>query len=74
VLESRRTHGSLHASQAILHGLLPTDPSPFAHTALPGDHRSRRSRGRFFNIDLINKLEADSLAARLHRQLVKPAI
>jgi hypothetical protein len=42
--------------------------------ALPGDHRPRRSRGRFFNIDLINKLDADSRAARLHRQSVKPAI
>jgi hypothetical protein len=32
------------------------------HIALPGDRRPRRSRGRFFNIDLINKLEADSIA------------
>jgi hypothetical protein len=31
-------------------------------------------RGWFFNIDLINKLETDSRAARPHRQLVKPAI
>jgi hypothetical protein len=45
-----------------------------AHIALPGDGRPRRSRGRFFKIDLINKLEAKSRAARLHRQLVKPAI
>jgi hypothetical protein len=45
-------------------------PQPFAHIALPGDHRPRRSRGRFFDIDLINKLEADSRAARPHRQLV----
>jgi hypothetical protein len=28
-----------------------------------------RRRGRFFNIDLINKLEADSRAAGPHRQL-----
>jgi hypothetical protein len=27
---------------------------------LPGGHRPRRDRGRPFNIDLINKLEADS--------------
>jgi hypothetical protein len=73
VLESRRTHCSLLASQAILHGLLPTDPSRLA-IALPGDHCPRRSRGRFFTIDLINKLETDSRAARLHHQLVKPAI
>jgi hypothetical protein len=32
-------------------------------------------RDWFFNIDLINTLEADSRTARLlHRQLVKPAI
>jgi hypothetical protein len=42
--------------------------------ALPGGHRPRRSRGRFFNIELINRLEADSRAARPHRQLAKPAI
>jgi hypothetical protein len=29
-----------------------------------GHRRTRRSRGRFFNIDLINKLKADSRAAR----------
>jgi hypothetical protein len=40
----------------------------------PAEPRPRRSRGRFFNIDLINKLEADSRAARPHRQLVEPAI
>jgi hypothetical protein len=33
-----------------------------AHIALPGGHRPRHSRGRFLNIDLINKLEADSRA------------
>jgi hypothetical protein len=32
------------------------------------------ARLAFFNIDLINELEAGSRAARLHRQLVKPAI
>jgi hypothetical protein len=50
------------------------DVLDLAHIALPSDLCPRRSRGRFFNIDLINTLEADSRAARLHRQLVKPAI
>jgi hypothetical protein len=50
------------------------DVLDLAHVALSGGHRPRRSRGRFFNIDLINKLEADSHAARPHRQLAKPAI
>ena len=45
-----------------------------AHIALPGGHRPRHSRSRFFSIDLINTLEADSRAARPHRQLVEPAI
>jgi hypothetical protein len=35
---------------------------------------ARGSQGRFFNIDLINELEAESHAARPHRQLAKPAI
>jgi hypothetical protein len=45
------------------------DVLDLAHIALPGGHRPRRNRGQFFNIDLINKLEADSGAARPHRQL-----
>jgi hypothetical protein len=45
-----------------------------AHIALPGGHGPRRNRGRFFNIDLINKRKADNRAARPHRQLVKSAI
>jgi hypothetical protein len=35
---------------------------------------SHSARLAFFIIGLINKLEADSRAARLYRQLVKPAI
>jgi hypothetical protein len=31
-------------------------------------------RSRFFNIDLIDTLEADGRAARPHRQVVEPAI
>jgi hypothetical protein len=45
-----------------------------AHITFPGGHRPRHSRSRFFSIDLINTLEADSRAARPHRQLVEPAI
>jgi hypothetical protein len=33
-----------------------------AHMALPGGHRLSAYRSRIFNIDLINKLEADSRA------------
>jgi hypothetical protein len=40
------------------------------HMSLPNSG----DRGGYSTIDLINKLEADSRAARLHRQLVKPAI
>jgi hypothetical protein len=43
------------------------DVLDLAHIALPGGHGQRRNRGRFFNIDLMNKLEADSRAARPHR-------
>jgi hypothetical protein len=50
------------------------DVLDLAHMALPGEHRPRRSRGRFLNNDLINKLKADSRAPRPHRQLVEPAI
>jgi hypothetical protein len=42
------------------------DVLDLAHMALPGGHVQRRNRGRLFNVDLINKLEADSRAARPH--------
>ena len=45
------------------------DVLDLSHMALSGGHRPRRSRGRFFNIDLINELEAESRAARPHRRL-----
>jgi hypothetical protein len=38
-----------------------------AHMAPPGGHRPRRNRGRLLNIDLVNKLAADSRAAGPHR-------
>jgi hypothetical protein len=44
-----------------------------AYIALPGGCRALRNRGRTFNIDLVNKLEADSRAAKLHA-IGKPAI
>jgi hypothetical protein len=50
------------------------DMLDLAHMALPGGHRPQHSRGGFFNIDLINRLEADSRAARPHPQLAKAAI
>jgi hypothetical protein len=39
------------------------DVLDLAHIPLPGGHGQRRNRGRLFNVDLVNKLEADSRAA-----------